>query len=402
MTGWRWLGGGIVVVLLTAFLFGMRTMLSPLLVGGMLLLFLSGMKDLPLVRQLALVVSLLLLVWIFISAQNVILPFLGSSILAYLLMPLADWLEQRRMPRLVAVLLIMLVVLSLIVLVGVTLIPGLIREIQTLIENIPALAGNLYQRIRENLADVLRMLHIDAVELQEGLLDEIPARAEALLSNLLKGMTGIGSVLGQVINVVLVPILTFYFLKDYPRIQSWILDMVPRRYRSLTLFYQWRFNRILGGYIRGQMIVCSFVGVFTGVGLAFFGIPFALLLGFFTGLLNFIPYIGLYVSLGLALTATLFPAAPPLALFKVLGTFAVVQGLENYVLSPKIVGERVGLHPVAVIFSILVFSRFLGFWGLIAGVPTAALLKFFMDEWKRRQKWREMVAEKGAAHHSAG
>lgn len=402
LPSWRWLAGGTVFVLLTAFLYGVRSILSPILIGGILLFFLTGLREIDMMRRLGAAVALILFVWIVANAQNVVFPFLGSSILAYLLIPAADWLEQRRVPRIVAVSLIMIVVLSLIGLIGVLLIPSLVREIQTLIVNLPELASRLYQSIRENLNDLLSHLHVDTVELQEGLLDEIPNRAEALLSNVLKGVTGLGSVLGQLINVVLIPILTFYFIKDFPRIHQWLLELIPKRYRNLTLFYQWRFNRILGGYIRGQMIVCSFVGLFTGIGLAFLGIPFALLLGFLTGLLNFIPYIGLYVSLGLSMTATLFPGAPPLALFKVAAVFVVVQGLENYVLSPKIVGERVGLHPLAVIFAILIFSRFLGFWGLIAGVPTAALIKFLLDEWKRRQKWREMLAEKSSAHRTAG
>jgi len=200
--------------------------------------------------------------------------------------------------------------------------------------------------------------------------------------------------LGQILNVILIPILTFYFLKDFNRIQEWMLNMVPRKYRSSCYFYLWRTNRILGGYIRGQLIVCTIVGVLTGLGLAVFGIPFAILLGVMTGLLNVIPYIGLYVSLGLALLTSLFTAHPLVAALKIAGVFLVVQSLEGYVIAPKIVGERVGLHPLAVIFSVLVFSRFLGFWGLIIGVPTAALIKFLLDEAKRRQRWKEILAEK--------
>ncbi|MCK5148830.1 AI-2E family transporter [bacterium] len=393
----QWLAGAGVIVLLTAFLYGVRSILSPLLIGGFLLFFLSGLKELAMMRRLGIIVTLTLITWIFVNAQNVVLPFLISSILAYLFNPAADWLEQRKIPRTIAVLLIMFVVITLMVVIGVTLIPSLVREIQTLIEKIPEFATMLLQKTKDNLANLLNILRLDAEKLQQGIVDEVPRRAEVVLSNLLKGMTGIGALLGQILNIVLVPILTFYFIKDFPRIQSWLLELIPRRHRNLTLFYQWRFNRILGGYIRGQLIVATFIGLFTGLGLAFFRIPFALLLGFLAGLLNFIPYIGLYVSLGLAILATLFPAAPPWALVKVLGVFVAAQGMEAYVLSPKIVGERVGLHPVAVIFSILIFSRFLGFWGLIAGVPTAALIKFLLDEWKRRQKWREMLAEKSNA-----
>ena len=140
--------------------------------------------------------------------------------------------------------------------------------------------------------------------------------------------------------------------------------------------------------------MCSIVGVLTGVGLALFGIPFAILLGVLTGLLNAIPYIGLYISLGLALITSFFTARPLIAMLKIGGTFLFVQSLENYIVSPKVVGKRVGLHPLAVIFSILIFARFFGFWGLIIGVPTAALIKFLIDEWKRRQTWREILAER--------
>ena len=167
----------------------------------------------------------------------------------------------------------------------------------------------------------------------------------------------------------------------------------------MTNFYLWRTNRILGGYIRGQLIVCSIVGLLTGVGLAVLNLPFAILIGFITGVLNIIPYIGLYISLGLALLTGFFTANPLISMLKISGIFVFVQMLEAYTISPRVVGQRVGLHPVGVIFSILIFSRFLGFWGLIIGVPTAALIKFLVDEWKRRQKWRELLAEKAISEN---
>ena len=114
----------------------------------------------------------------------------------------------------------------------------------------------------------------------------------------------------------------------------------------------------------------------------------------FNGLLNIIPYLGLYISLGIALLTGFFTPTPLISMLKIGGIFLIVQAAEAYIISPKIVGERVGLHPIAVIFSILVFSRFLGFWGLIIGVPTAALIKFLLVEWKRRQKWKEIMAGK--------
>ena len=241
---------------------------------------------------------------------------------------------------------------------------------------------------------IKKFFRIDPTRFQQSLLEELPARAEQVLSNILKGITGIGALLGQVLNLILIPILTFYFLKDFDRVRTWALDFIPRGHRNICHFYLWRMNRILGGYLRGQLTVCTIVGLFTGLGLTLFNLPFAILLAFMTGILNIIPYIGLYISLGLALLTTFFTASPFVSMLKIAGIFLVVQASEAYVISPKIVGERVGLHPIAVIFSILVFSRFLGFWGLIIGVPTAALIKFLIDEWRRRQKWQEIRIQK--------
>jgi len=359
-----------------------------------LLFLLAGLKEYPVARRLGLSIVLVLLVWFFIRAQGVLFPFLVSFILAYLFDPLADWLEKRYISRTLAVLFLLFLTLGLLILVGVILIPSLIIEIQDLISRIPNLANRVADTVQSNLPRLLEFFRIDSVQFQESLLETFPTRAEQILSNLLKGITGIGALLSQILNVILIPILTFYFLKDFNRIRETLLDFVPRKYRSVSIFYLWRTNRILGGYLRGQLTVCTIVGLFTGLGLAFFQLPFAILLGFLTGILNIIPYIGLYISLGLALLTGFFTPSPFISMLKIGGIFLAVQAAEAYIISPKIVGERVGLHPVAVIFSILVFSRFLGFWGLIIGVPTAALLKFLLDEWRRRQKWTEILAEK--------
>lgn len=357
-----------------------------------------GLQDYSLGRRLFIGIAAVLLIWFFIHARGVLFPFIVSFVLAYLFKPLADRLEDRKVPRTLAVLILLILTLGILVLGGLILIPSLVKEIQELMGQIPKLAGQLADLIENNLSRLLASLKIDWMKIQQGLLEEIPSRAEKVLSNLSKGIAGIGTFVSQIFNIILIPILTFYFLKDYEQIRRWILDFIPRKYRNIVTFYQWRLNRIIGGYIRGQLIVCSIVGILTGAGLALFGIPFAILLGVVAGLLNIIPYIGLYISLGLALLTAFFTAGPLIAMLKIGGVFLFVQSLEGYIISPKIVGKRVGLHPLAVIFSILVFARFFGFWGLIIGVPTAALIKFLIDEWKRRQKWKEILVEKSGSH----
>jgi len=383
-----------VFVLLTAFLWSTQLILSPILVGGFLLFLLMGLKAYPIARRLALGVMLILIIWFFVKIQGAIIPFFISFTLAYLFDPLADWIEKRGIRRGLAVFFLLFLTLMLLVLVAMILIPNLVEEIRDLINRIYDTAPKIYASIQENLPKIQEYFKIDAEKLRQNFLEKFPSTAEQILSNLLKGITGIGALLGQVLYIILIPILTFYFMKDFDPIREAVMDFVPRRHRNAWTFYLWRLNRILGGYLRGQLTVCTIVGFFTGLGLALFNLPFAILIGFLTGLLNIIPYLGLYISLGIALLTGLFTPTPLISMLKIGGIFLIVQAAEAYIISPKIVGERVGLHPIAVIFSILVFSRFLGFWGLIIGVPTAALIKFLLVEWKRRQKWKEIMAGK--------
>lgn len=397
----RILAGAAVFLLLTGFLWTTQQILNPILVGALLIFVLLGMKEFQLANRLIFIVVLLLLIWFFVNAQGVIFPFIVSFVLAYLFDPIIDWLEKKKVPRTLGALLLLIVSVSLVITIGAILIPRLVSEIQDLIRQIPQ-PGEIYSFINKNLNKLFERLHIDPASMNETLWAEIPVRIEQVLSNLLKGISGVGIFLGQIVNIVLIPILTFYFLKDFNRIRNWALDFVPRKYRHTIHFYQWRMNRIFGGYIRGQLIVCIIVGVLTGAGFAIFKLRFALLIGFITGVLNIIPYIGLYVSLTLALLTGFFNPPVLISMIKIAGIFLVVQMLESYAISPRIVGQRVGLHPIGVIFSILIFSRFLGFWGLIIGVPTAALIKFMVDEWKRRQKWRELLVEKSMLENSQG
>jgi predicted PurR-regulated permease PerM len=285
------------------------------------------------------------------------------------------------------------------------LIPSLVTEIEDLIAGIPEVAKTVFDSIQTGLPRILKFLRIESSQLEQSLLEEIPSRVEGLFVNLLKGVVGVGAFLGQIFNLIIIPLLTFYFLKDFNRLKDAFLDIIPRKKRAICIFYAWRMNRILGGYLRGQLIVCVIVGIFTGLGLTLFRIPFALLIGVAAGILNIIPFVGYWITLGLCILTALFTPDVLLSLIKIVGVFMTIQVIEAYVISPKIVGERVGLHPLAVIFSVLVFARFLGFIGLLIAVPTTALLKFLLDEWRRRQKWKEIMDGKDvnlAASHAEG
>lgn len=389
------LSGIAVFLLLTALIWDTHVLLSPILVGGLLIFLLSAMKVFPYSGRLRVVVVVILLFWFLVKTQGLMIPFLVAFVFAYVLNPVVDLLQRWHLPRTLGVALIFILITGLFVFLGLILIPDLVKEIQDLIVRLPNLAEKGMNVLRKYVPKLLGLLKVDPEKFQKDILeDKYPTKVEEVLMKFLSSLTGMGAVFGQILNVILIPVLTFYFLQDYNKIKEWILNLVPKKNRSAVCFYLWRSNRILGGYVRGHLIVSTWVAVFTWLGLALFSIPYSIIIGIIAGIANIIPFIGFYISLGIALLSSLFTASPHLAMIKILVVFAVVQSVEAYIITPKIVGDRVGLHPVAVIFSVLVFARFLGFWGLIIAVPLAALIKFLMGEWRRHQEWKDVLAEK--------
>ena len=177
-------------------------------------MFLLGIKEYPLARRLAFGVIVILGMWFVVKAQGLLFPFVISFVLAYLFDPLADRLENWRIPRTLASLIILILSIGLLILVGSILIPSLIGEIKILIEGIPDLADSIFTTVQESLPKLLAFAKVDSQELQQSVLETFPARAEQVLLNILKGISGVSSFLGQLFNIILIPILTFYFLKD--------------------------------------------------------------------------------------------------------------------------------------------------------------------------------------------
>ncbi len=379
---------------MAAYLYSAHDILSPILIGLLLIFVLSGLKDNAVASRLSTAVWGLLVLWVFLRAQVVFFPFLASFTLAYILDPAADFLEKRKVKRSIASLILIVLLFGLIVAAGILLMPQLINEIQNFINSLPKVVDTIQTKMMEFLPKILRLFRIEETDFRQNWTETMPDSLKQIFNNLLKGLLNMTAFLGQIINLIIIPVLTFYILKDFNKIRTWFLSLFPRKRRPRVSYYMWRVNRIVGGYIRAQVIVCFFVGLLTGIFLGIAGIQFAILLGVLAGLMNFIPYIGLYVGLAITGLVAFLDPNPLLALFKVALVYAVVQGVEGALIQPKIVGDRVGLHPVAVMFSVLFFARFFGFWGLIIGVPTAAVVMLFIDEWKRKQALLELIEEK--------
>ncbi len=395
------LPAGLVLLASAALLYRLRDSVSPAWLGLAILLLLYPYRGIPAVRIALGTIGLVFLLQLLSSLKAVLFPFVLSLGIAYLLDPLVASLARRGFPRTVTILVLDLLVLGSIVASLVILIPKLVAEVGTAAEQILAQAPAFQTWFTSKAIPFLSRFGLDAARLSQDLLGSLPARFEGLLRTILNGLisagTGLSNLLGQLLTLVLVPFLTFYLLRDFQSIRHQVRTLLIPVHLQRPARDVWsRIDRILSGFFRGQLLVCLLVGVLTGLGLFVVGVRYSLALGILAGSLNIIPYVGITVTLLVAVLIGLFSPSPAMAILKAVLVIESVQVLEGSVLSPRIVGQRVGLHPAWVMLAVVVFSRFLGVIGLFLAVPVTAILKELAMEYfqARRAAERERDADR--------
>lgn len=368
-------------LLLAVLLYSFREVLSPPITGAVLIMFLLPLPSHPIKRSLILLTVCLFAVWFTLKTAVILMPFIVSLALAYLFDPVVDRMERFRLPRTLGVLIIVLLVIGLFTLASIFLVPQIVRELKELIDQSIVYSNKLADWVQQDGLAFLQRFGADNEKLKEIATNELPARLQQVLVAFFKGALNVTSAVsaafGQLLNLVLVPFLFFYLLKDIDRLKNWFGGLFVSRDGWLSEANLTKIDDVLSGYIRGQLIVCLVVGAVTSVALSVLGIRYALILGIVAGVLNLVPYIGLAITLVLGLLVGIFSPSPLLTCIKIVVVIEAVQIIEGAVLSPRIVGERVGLHPALVMFAILIFSHFWGIVGLLVAVPFAAIIKVF-------------------------
>ena len=324
---------------------------------------------------------LVLLLWLF---SGVLLPFAAAFALGYLLDPVVDRLERLGFNRLGATLLIMacfvLVLVSIIILIG----PVVGRQLVSFTEALPAYAVKLEELISAETArlsrdyggvlmDKLGLGTKGASELASATNDLVAQAAQWAASFLKSLLTGGAALMSLISLLVVTPVVVFYMLLDWDKMIATIDGLVPLRHRETVRALAREIDTAMAGFLRGQALVCLFLGAWYGIGLSLIGLNFGLLIGITAGILSFIPYVGSLTALVLSSTVAIVQDWPQWKLLAMsLGVFLIGQFLEGNVLSPKLVGKSVGLHPVWLIFALLAFGSLFGFTGLITAVPFAA------------------------------
>lgn len=323
------------------------------------------------------ILFILFLYWV----RGALTSFILAGIIAYFLYPLVAYLEKRKkISRLWAIFIAYLVVGVFLIFLFMYLIPLLSQELSQLIDDVPYYAGELQKNITQLQRQYQQALVYDTTQ---RITEELITRGEFVVIQLAKRTTQlIVWLITSIVNLVIGLILAFYLLRDFQQIKSKIISLLPAKNREGAFLFLVEINRVIEGFIRGQLLVAIFVAVSTTIGLYWLQIEYALVIGMVAGIAGIIPYLGSIIGILPALVLALFKS--PWLAFKVLILYLVIQQLEGSIIAPKVVGDRVGLHPLFIVLALLAGGQLLGIWGMLIAVPIAAIIKVLLNHlWVR-------------------
>ena len=314
---------------------------------------------------------IIVLLW---QLGDVILPFVLGGAIAYCLDPIADRLERLGLSRVAAVAMITLVATLAFILLFLLVIPTLIQQTAQLIETAPDLFNRLQNALTTRfpeLMDESSTIHQQLIAIGE----TIQSKGGELFNGLLSSALGL---INMLILLVVVPVVAFYLLLDWDNMTAKIDEMLPRDHLPVMRRLASQVDNTLASFIRGQGTVCLILGTYYAISLMLAGLNFGLVVGFIAGLISFIPYIGALIGGIFAIGLALFQFWGDWVSIGIIGgIFMAGQFLEGNVLTPKLVGNSVGLHPVWLLFALSVFGSLFGFVGMLVAVPVAAMIGVF-------------------------
>ena len=386
ITGFGVVIGGI--VLLATLLYLMRETLNPLVIAVASAILLWPFRHNQAARSILLVGAFLVLIWLFSRLAGVLVPFVLAYILAYMLNPVLDRAEIRlKMPRWLGAILMTLVATGAVTAFFILLVPALVSELERLGTDIFYAMSSL----RDYLVDsaILERLEragvVDRAVLLDNLTNLVQDQATAIANSIpdtaQRVVRSISSLIQFITVGAITPVLFYYTLKDYDGITSRLVELFPRVNGSRN--YLNVAGHVVGRYLRGQLTISAIAAVIVTTALTIGGVPFALVIGLLAGILNMIPNIGIVITQIIGILIAFVFGDP--GLVKALIVFLVLLGeslLEQSVLTPKIQGQQVGLHPVLIMLSLFVFGSLMGFFGLLIAVPATALIVTAYAHWR--------------------
>lgn len=368
---------------------GVQQALTPPIVYGLFVWAVWPLRARGEVRTALLVSTALIGLWFLKEFGGVLTPFVVSIGVAYVIAPLVGLLTARRVPRGLAIVLVVLPLVALVAMVVLISGPQLVDQSEALITRLPGFARKTVEWLA-GFGDRLATLPFLNPEQRTWLsrldADKLGVILQGYAQTALHGLAGvglgvlshIGNILGFLAFVVVVPVVTFYLLLDWNKFTAAVEALIPPAHRGAVMAFVQEYDRSLGRYIRGQLIEATLVGTLTTMSFLILGVPSGLLLGVIAGVFNLIPYIGFTASIIPALVVALTMDDPVGGLIRVVGTFAAIQFLDGNVTGPRIVGNSVGLHPIWIMIALTLSGALFGLIGLLIAIPLAVLTKMVL------------------------
>ncbi len=339
-------------------------------------------------KWLTWVIIILLLGWFIIAVQSILLPFVVGMLLAYLLDPVVDQLETFKFPRAGATALVIALCFGAFILLGAFALPALLDQAHYLVASAPQYLLQIKALLQQEWAQLKGIFPEESVAKAEAQMAGLSQQLANSLGNFALGALASGMALLNLFSLLLItPVVAFYCLRDWDNITRAIDDLLPRPYAPTIREQLQKIDDTIAGFLRGQLNVCLVMGVVYGLGLTLVGLNSGWLIGLLAGLLLVVPYAGTAIAgiIAVAVAWAQFGTWQPIALVGLV--FIVGQTLESNFLTPKFVGERVGLHPMWLIFGMLAGGALLGAVGVVLAVPLTAIIgvvvKFFLQEYRQ-------------------
>lgn len=356
--------------------------------------------DPALLRLLIFFGGLIAVVVILIVFDKIFFPLLLGLTIAYLFDPAVTWFEKKGRSRVFGVIVLILVLLLVAVGFFLYLVPAMGEQFQRLGERFPEYRQNMEAQFRPWMERLQarypeRLDHLKA-QSQLWLEENLPDLAASVGQRLKRAFGSLLQFLLLLLNLIFVPVFAFYLLVDFPHIKRGARELIPLPYRSMVLDRVREVDQAVAGFVRGQLTIALVLATINSIGLVAIGVPLGLVIGIVAGLANMIPYMALVVGLAPALLLCWVEHQSWLRLVAVVAVFSGAQLLEGTVLSPRILGKSVNLHPVWVLLAVIAGGSLFGFIGMLIAVPVAAAIQVFVRNWLKLYKQSRVYRPEGA------
>lgn len=373
----------IFISLISILLFGLmiyvsHSIISPIFVYVLILFYYLNNRANKVIKNVFYLSTIIFVLWFVNELFSILIPFLFALLLAYILNPLVKFFIKRNLSQLLATIITMIILLSFFGFFVAVIIPPFIEQISLLITTASDSISQLQSYFSNSVLPNLEKIGIVYPDLKKFISNELPSKLQDLINGLLKNLlsiiSSVGIIFNQIINLIIIPIITFYFLKDFDKVKNAFLNLFREDAKQKVKEIGKKIDVIFGNYIRGFFIIALINGIVIITGLMLLKVKYALVLGLISALLCVIPYFGIIIAFATGFIISLASGIESWKLIMIPILYFGENLIENSVYIPKIIGSKVGLHPLIILLAVFVFGYFGGIFGMLIAVPITALL----------------------------